>query len=131
MARAKSESVEQPTEAVDEESSEVLLVGRVGASPVTKTLPSGDVLVTFRVVIRRPPRSRGGRDGAGGHGPQVDTLDCVAWRADVRRTAARWEAGDVVELRGALRRRFWRAAGGPVSRVEVEVVHARRVRRAA
>jgi len=31
-----------------------------------------------------------------------------------------------IEVRGALRRRFWRAGGGAVSRSEVEVVQVRR-----
>jgi single-strand DNA-binding protein len=40
-----------------------------------------------------------------------------------------WQAGDEVEVVGALRRRFFRTAGGPASRYEVEVRTASRVAR--
>lgn len=105
---------------------EVVLVGRVAAAPVSRALPSGDVLVTFRLVVQRP---RVGSPAPGPRTPTVDTIDCVALRAAVRRGAARWEAGDVVEVTGALRRRFWRGPAGPVSRCEVEVQRARRLAR--
>jgi single-strand DNA-binding protein len=105
---------------------DVLLVGRVTSPAAERTLPSGDVLVTWRIVVDRPPRARSGERRS----PTVDTLDCVAWRADVRRTAVTWSVGDTVELNGSLRRRFWRATSGPVSRTEVEVTRARRVAKA-
>lgn len=101
---------------------EVRLVGRVGAAPAERTLPSGDRVVTFRVVVERPESAVRAR------APRVDTIDCAAWRADVRRTVLRWQAGDVVSVTGALRRRFWRGPGGPASRSEVEVAMARRLR---
>jgi single-strand DNA-binding protein len=40
---------------------------------------------------------------------------------------SRLQPGDIVEVRGSLRRRFWRAGPGAVSRTEVEVVRLRRV----
>ncbi len=128
MTRAETEP--STDELLETGANEVRLVGRLGADAVSKTLPSGDVVVTFRVVTRRvsPRARRPGVDGAE-PGPQVDALDCVAWRADVRRSVTRWDAGDVVEVSGALRRRFWRTAAGPASRVEVEVTRARRLRR--
>jgi single-strand DNA-binding protein len=104
---------------------EVLLVGRVTSPAEERTLPSGDVLVTWRIVVDRPPQARPGERRS----PTVDTLDCVAWRGDVRRSATSWAVGDTVELSGSLRRRFWRASSGPVSRTEVEVTRGRRVAR--
>jgi single-strand DNA-binding protein len=104
---------------------EVHLVGRVAAAPQRRELPSGDVLVQFRLVVGRAPRRRpaGGRAA-----PTVDTLDCAVWRADVARSVTRLGPGDVVEVHGSLRRRFWRsAAGGAASRSEVEVTRVRRV----
>ncbi len=104
---------------------DVVLVGRVAAEPLARAMPSGDSMLSFRVVIRRA-------DGSKSHGT-VDTLDCAAWRADVRRIVSRWVPGDRVELQGAVRRRFWRAggAGGPAaSRWEIEVRRARRLERA-
>jgi single-strand DNA-binding protein len=99
---------------------EVLLVGRLAAAAEPRVLPSGDLLVAFRLVVARTGRSRP-------RSPTVDTVDCTGWRAPVRREAGRWSPGDVVEVTGALRRRFWRTATGPVSRYEVEVRTARRL----
>lgn len=106
---------------------EVALTGRVAAPAEERTLPSGTVLVTFRVIVDRPPQPRPVQSRA----PAVDTIDCVAGSAPVRRAALGWLAGDVVEVSGALRRRFWRAGTGAASRTEVEVAKARRVARAA
>lgn len=101
---------------------EVRLVGRVSGQPEERVLPSGDRLVTFRVVVARDrPRGR----------QTVDTLECVAWSARSRRSVSRWADGDVVELAGSLRRRFYRAGATTVSRVEVETARARIIRRAA
>jgi single-strand DNA-binding protein len=100
---------------------DVTLAGRLPAAAEERVLPSGDVLVSFRVVVGRPPGSRG---------PAVDTIDCAAWQATVRRTVLGWAAGDTVEVTGALRRRFWRAGAGAASRTEVEVLRARRLAKA-
>lgn len=120
-----------------DDANEVRLVGRLAAPPVRRALPSGDELVSFRLVVGRPaerarPAARPGATQAGaGRVPSVDTLDCAAWRKGVQRALERARAGDVLEVRGALRRRFWRSpGGGAASRSEVEVVTVRRVRRA-
>ncbi|MEI5675051.1 MULTISPECIES: single-stranded DNA-binding protein [unclassified Nocardioides] len=103
---------------------EVQLVGRVSQDPERRELPSGDVLWTFRLVVGRPedrPVSR----------QTVDVLDCAVWSARVQRSVAGWRPGDVVEVSGAVRRRFFRGAGGTASRVEIEVSTGRIIRRAA
>jgi single-strand DNA-binding protein len=102
---------------------EVHLVGRRAGEPPRRARPRGDVLVSFRVVVSRGPARRGARTGA----PTVDTLDCAAWRADVQRSVERASEGDLVELHGSLRRRFWRVAAGAASRSEVEVVRMKRL----
>lgn len=104
---------------------EVCLSGRLAAPAEERVLPSGDVMVSFRVVVPRPPAKRPARERA----PTVDTIDCVVWQGTVRRTVLGWAAGDVVEVTGSLRRRFWRSGGGAASRTEVEVLRARRVAR--
>lgn len=99
-----------------EHCNEVHLVGRISAPPVPRTLPSGDEIVSWRVVVARA-------DGQ-------DTLECTAWSARARRAAAGWQKDDIVEVEGALRRRFWRTPGGaPASRYDIEVARARRVAR--
>jgi single-strand DNA-binding protein len=98
---------------------EVRLCGVFAATAITRILPSGDELVSFRVTVARPT---GGRT-------RVDSIDCASTKATVRRSAGRCEPGDVVELAGSLRRRFWRSpAGTPASKYEVEVTTLRRSR---
>lgn len=100
---------------------EVRLVGRVSRVPEERVLPSGDAVWTFRVVVPRAPgRSR----------QAVDAIECAAWSARARRSVSGWSAGDVVEVRGALQRRFFRAGGAVASRVEVEMSAGRVIRRA-
>ena len=96
---------------------EVRLVGRVSAAPESKQLPSGDVVVQLRVVVGRPPSERK---------TQVDTIDVSCWTASARRAALRQHEGDLVEVSGALRRRFFRAGATTQSRYDVEAVTVRR-----
>ena len=124
-ARAQVEVDEPATEATR---NEVVLLGRVSGAPEERELPSGDLLVSFRVVVDRPPRKG---LPAGVRAPTIDTVDCVAWSAPARRTARGLSDGDVVAVEGALRRRFWRSGPAAASRTEVEVAALRRVRRRA
>lgn len=109
---------EVPTEAVNE----VRLVGRLGADPQARELPSGDEIVQLRLVVRRSAPSSPGR-------PTVDTIDATCWSAVARRAATRLRSGELVEVQGALRRRFFRTGGGAQSRYDVEVWLVRRVGR--
>lgn len=99
---------------------DVVLRGRMAAAAESRDLPSGDVVVSFRVIVDRERGEDSRR--------RVDTIDCAAWTSRAQRSALAWQAGDLVEVTGALRRRFRRADGGAISRVEVEVDRARRVR---
>ena len=106
---------------------DVRLRGRLAAEPDARELPSGDVVVTFRLVVDRLPV----RTSGPGSTVRVDTLDCAAFAADARRKLVRWRAGDILELEGSLRRRFFRAGGAAASRYEVEVRTVSRVLTAA
>lgn len=112
----------------DVQINEVTLQGRLAVDPEARTLPSGDCVWTFRVVVRRPPETAKSA-ATGRRRVSVDALECAAWTPRVQRSVATWSAGDVVAVSGALRRRFFRAGAGPASRVEVEVTRARRVSR--
>ena len=104
---------------------EVALRGRLGSEPQVRVLPSGDGVLTFRLVVRRgrdSPMTRGSRQVS-------DWVDCAVWGGRVRTSAAAWHLGDVVEVRGALRRRFYRTAAGSATRLEVEVLAGKRLRR--
>jgi single-strand DNA-binding protein len=102
----------------------VTLVGRVTASPEERTLPSGDLLVSFRLSVRRgeTPLSRRSKQA-------VDWVDCVALGARCRRSVGAWAVGDRVRVDGALRRRFYRGSSGAATRLEVEALSVRRLSR--
>ena len=100
----------------------VRLIGRVSGEAAERTLPSGSVISSFRIVIDRPTEH--------GSAQRVDALECTAWAGRVRRSTRTWRKGDVVEVEGALRRNFFATATGRASRVEVEVSGARMIRRA-
>ena len=104
---------------------EVRLIGRLSLAAEERELPSGDQLTAFRVVVNRP------RDKRRGSRVQIDALECHTWVARVRRAAMTWQVGDVIEVNGALRRRFFKTGGRLQSMTEVEVLSARRVSRAA
>jgi single-strand DNA-binding protein len=113
--------VDDQREAVNE----VRIRGRLAADPQLRELPSGDSVVNLRVVVERPvptgkekPRQR------------VDSLECAIWSGRLKTQVQRWSAGDVVDVTGALRRRFFRAGGATASRVEVELTGGRLIRRA-
>ncbi len=125
-ARGRPPAVEvsEPGVAADVPSrNEVVLAGRVAAPAQERELPSGDTIVTWRLVVERPKDGR--QPPPGVRTSTVDTFDCVAWEDSTRRTALALMAGDVVAVSGALRRRFWRSGAGASSRCEVEVVHLR------
>lgn len=107
---------------------EVALVGRMAAAPQERTLPSGDVLLSWRLVVDRPPPRRSPPEGV--RLPTIDTLDCVARLGSVRRVAGRFLLGDTVRVEGALRRGFWRAGSAGASRCEVEVAAVKRLAKA-
>ena len=113
--------VEDQAEAVNE----VRLVGRLAADPRLRELPSGDTVWNLRVVVERalPPSKEKPRQ-------RVDSLECAVWSGRLKKQVEKWEAGYVVEVSGALRRRFFRAGGVTASRVEVELTGGRIIRRA-
>jgi single-strand DNA-binding protein len=97
---------------------DVMLRGRLSAPAELRTLPSGDLLVVFTLIVRRPE-------------PRVskqpsDVLTCITYDRGLQRRVAAWQPGDVVEVEGALQRRFWRTPTGTAS---VCVVNCRRGRK--
>ena len=97
----------------------VTLVARVTTEAEQCELPSGDTLMKFRVVVpRHKPVTKA----------TVDTIDCVAFKSAVQRKSANLEIGDIVEITGELRRRFWKTGAGVASRMEVEVTKLRTIK---
>ncbi len=99
----------------------VRLRGRVSAPPEERILPSGDRLVSFRLVVPRSPAAR--RRGK----QPVDVIECVAWTSRLRSRVLRLAPDAEVEVEGELRRRFTRSTGGPVSFVGVDLSGCTRV----
>jgi single-strand DNA-binding protein len=104
---------------------EVVLRGRVSGDPQVRELPSGTTLVSFRLVLarERTPMTASSKVVS-------DWVECSAWGARVRKQASGWHDGDQVEVRGALRRRYYRVGDQSRSSVEVERLGGRLVRRA-
>jgi single-strand DNA-binding protein len=102
---------------------DVVLRGRMSAPAELRTLPSGDTLVTFRLIVRRLQPRAGGRT--------VDVLPCVSYDRALQRRAAAWQPGDTIEVEGALQRRFWRTGSGTASICEVYCRKGRKLPRSA
>lgn len=98
----------------------VHLVGRITAIDEARSMPSGDMVVSCRVVV---PRSGSG-PGRGG----VDALDVACWTKSTQSAVARIGVDGVAEVHGVLRRRFFQTGAGAASRYEVEATKVRRPR---
>lgn len=106
---------EQSTvEEIDYSLNDVALRGWVTTIATERELPSGDVVVQFRIAITR---SEGG----------VDTIDLESWSAKSRRTALSLKDGEWVEISGSIRRRFWKSANGLASRWQVVTNEIKRI----
>jgi single-strand DNA-binding protein len=93
----------------------VELAGRVSGEPSEKTLPSGDIVAEFRLIIDRDDREG------------VDTLDVAVWKAQLRKRALSLEAEEWIGVKGVLRRRFWKGSSGIASRWQVEAREIERI----
>jgi len=109
---------------------DVRLVGRLTAEPAVVELPSGDTLITFRISVPRASPTRAA-SSAPAKGQRVDSVPCTAWTPRLRRSILAWRPGDLVEVSGAVRCRFYQAGGATRSRVEVEATAARIIRRSS
>ncbi len=99
---------------------ETRLVGRLRGAPDRRTLPSGDEIVSLRVVVARPG---GGSDTLPvqfGPAPAPGRRRGVG-QVGRRALAAvdRLEDGTRIEVVGSVRRRWWGGPDGRRSRVEV------------
>ncbi|GLW99843.1 single-stranded DNA-binding protein [Microtetraspora sp. NBRC 16547] len=95
----------------------VLLRGRLSMEAEDRELPSGVLLTRWRLAVRRPEDHPGHQ--------RADAIECATFEDGVREIVSGWRLDDVVEVEGAVRRRWWR--GG--SRYEIEVHTARRIER--
>ena len=101
-------------EEVDYSLNDVALRGWVTTVATERELPSGDLVVQFRIAITRP---EGG----------VDTIDLESWSAKTRRTALSLKDGEWVEISGSIRSRFWKNGQGLESRWQVATNEIKRI----
>ena len=77
------------------------------------------MVVEFRIVVDRLFQRGSKRE--------VDTLDIAVWAARARKGAMKLQVDDWVSIKGAVRRRFWKAPTGLASRWQVEASQLRRL----
>lgn len=122
--RTTSEQAQDPGTGDDQVANQVVLRGEIRRDAERRELPSGAALVTVRLVVPRAETAGAGRRTS-------DWVDCAVWTARLQRRVGTWRAGDRVEVRGALRRRFYRVGSGATgTRLEVEVLGGRMLQRA-
>ena len=95
---------------------EIVLVGRLSGEPEWRALPNHRQVAVWRLIVEhRDARS-----------PQdaIDTIRCVSYDPAIQTGVRTWSHGDVIEVRGALRHRFWRSPFGPRGVYEVEAASA-------
>lgn len=97
-------------------------MGRLGSTVAERELPSGDLVTTFSVVVDRPVRDRRGS-------VSVDSIACQTFSVALGARIMTWEPGVPVEVKGSLRRRFWRSGTGIGSVMEVQAATVRKIRR--
>ena len=95
---------------------EIVLVGRLSGEPEWRELSDDDQVAVWRLIVER----RGGRS------PQdsIDTIRCVTYDPRIQAGIRTWTHGDLIEVRGSLRHRFWRSPTGPRGLYEVEAASA-------
>jgi single-strand DNA-binding protein len=98
---------------------EVHLLGRVSKIATEKVMPSGDQVVEFRLIVDRK-KSRSQKR-------EVDTLDIAVWGSRNRKRVLTLIPGEWVEIKGEVRRRFWKSPIGIASRWHIEASEVRRL----
>ena len=110
MSTKKRTKVDNPIQI--DHYNEVYLCGRVTSEGIETQLPSGDIACEFRIVVDRE-KSRGDKK-------EVDSIDVVVWSAGLRKKVRSLVEGDILQIEGAIRRRFWQGAHGVASRWQIE-----------
>lgn len=95
---------------------EIVLVGRLSGDPEWRSLSADEQVAVWRLIVEHR-NARSSQDG-------IDTIRCVTYDPAIQEGVRTWCHGDVIEVRGALRHRFWRGPAGPRGLYEVEAVSA-------
>lgn len=90
----------------------VLLAGKLAAPPEVRRFESGTTLIRSLVTVRaESPRRR------------VDVVPVTLWDPGPEHQLLQAAVGDAIWVAGAVQRRFWTAAEGRKSRLEIVAVH--------
>jgi len=98
---------------------EVYLVGEISSTPEERTLSDGRGAVTFRLDVRADT----------GSGAIRDSLDITLTSTRARKAALGWDVGDVVEVEGVVRRKFYKVGAMSKPFTVIEAERAKRLRR--
>lgn len=92
----------------------VQLRGRISGERREKSLPTGDTVVEFRLIVKRDDQG-------------FDTFDIGVRKAGLRKLAKSMHEQEWVEIAGVIRRRFWNSPSGLASRWHVEAREMARI----
>lgn len=106
---AQQQAADEVIAAVFEPVNTVSLRGTVTDPGELRQMAGGTEVVRWTMRVARSPERTGS-----------DLIDCVALHEVLQQRALAWPLGTVVNVEGALRRRFFRSGGRTVTRVEVE-----------
>jgi single-stranded DNA-binding protein len=95
---------------------EIVLVGRLSGDPEWRPLPDERLVAVWRLIVEHR-NARSPQDA-------IDTIRCVTYDAAIQAGVRTWSHGDLIEVRGSLRHRFFRAPTGPRGLYEVEAASA-------
>jgi single-strand DNA-binding protein len=120
MASTKGAAVTAATaEAITLHRNEVHLVGEVSTTPEERELSDGRGAVTFRLDVR----------AEGPAGSTRDSLDITLVSPRGRKAALGWTIGDLVEVEGVVRRKFYKVGAASKPFTVIEAQRAKRLRR--
>ncbi len=95
---------------------EIVLVGRLSGEPEWRMLSGDEQVAVWRLIVEH----RGARSPQDG----IDTIRCVTYDPTIQAGVHTWSHGDLIEVRGSLRHRFWKSPTGPRGLYEVEAASA-------
>ncbi len=93
---------------------EIVLVGRLSGAPEWREMTGDEQVAVWRLIVEHR-NARSPQDA-------IDTIRCVTYDPAIQQDVRTWAHGDVIEVRGSLRHRFWRSPTGPRGLYEVEAV---------
>lgn len=92
----------------------VVLMGRLTATPELKATPDGTSVISFSIAVDRRFQPKAGEK-------QTDFINCVAWRNTAEFITRYFKKGDMIAVTGAIQMRKYKDNNGN-SRTAFEVV---------